>query len=394
MSRKQKKALWSCYVITLLLCGAILFWGFHSSGRFLGSGRAFRVLAFYVMIPGATFLLGLALGSKNARLKWLYPFFSAALAYLILLTLTRFREMGNPLHFIVPFLSASIGIGIGMWIWNLSVKSKGKLKKLAKYAILLGFLVALIHIAHGLTLDDIMEYKEVTFSSPDVPQELDGYRIAFVVDTHFISEERLWGVVEELNQRDLDLLLLGGDFAANTAWMRTSVAILSHIETRDGIFGVEGNHDNHRFLFQAMEEQGMTPLSNSGLHIRENFFLAGVEDLWNRSPSIAAAIAGAEPDDFVLLLSHNPDVAMQQDTTGVHLILSGHTHGGQITFFGLWAPYFTVSDHITSYGQRFRSGWAESHDGTPVFVSNGTGEYLPRIFARPQVILLTLSHEG
>jgi len=264
------------------------------------------------------------------------------------------------------------------------------LKKLGKMALITGAVVALIHIVHALTLDRIIQYKEITFYSPNFPPELNGYTIAFITDTHNISAERLRGVVDELNQRYVDLVVLGGDFSSSTDHMCETVEILSHIHTTDGIFGVEGNHDNYIYLFAAMEAHGITPLSNNGVHIRDGFFLAGVEDLWNRNPNITEALTDAQPEDFVLLISHNPDVSMQQGTTGIDLILSGHTHNGQVAFFGIWAPYFTFRSSITDYGQRFRSGWASSRDGTPVFVSHGTGEYLPRVFARPQVILITL----
>ena len=273
------------------------------------------------------------------------------------------------------------------------VRKKVSLKRVIDIVLLIGFLVGLIHIGHALTFDRIMEYTEVPFHSPRVPPDLEGYRIAFIADTHSISEARLWAVVEELNRRELDLVLLGGDMFSRRADMQKTMELLSQIEATDGIFGVEGNHDNHVTLFAAMEAHGITPLSNSGLLLRENFFLAGVEDLWNRSPDISKAIEEAAPEDFVLLVSHNPDVSMQQDTTGVDLILSAHSHGGQITFFGIWAPYFTFSTVITDYGQRFRAGWALSRDGTPVFVSRGTGEYLPRIFSRPQVVLITFFGE-
>ena len=166
--------------------------------------------------------------------------------------------------------------------------------------------------------------------------------------------------------------------------------ILSTVEAPDGVFGVGGNHDRPTSLFAAMEEYSIVPLSNSGLYVRDHFYLAGTKDLWSRDASIAQAIDGTVPEDFVLLLSHNPDIAMQQDTSGVDLILSGHTHGGQMTFFGVWAPLFTFDTTITEYGQRFRSGWALSKDDVPVYVSNGTGEYMPRVFSRPQVILITL----
>ena len=118
--------------------------------------------------------------------------------------------------------------------------------------------------------------------------------------------------------------------------------------------------------------------------------MAGVHDLWNRNPDVKAAVAGADADDFILLLSHNPDVSMLQSTTGVDLILSGHTHGGQITFFGI--PLYLLRGSITNYGMRFANGFAESRDGVPVYTSNGVGEYytVPRVFARPEAVIFTM----
>ncbi|HCC35478.1 MAG TPA: metallophosphoesterase, partial [Ruminococcaceae bacterium] len=162
--------------------------------------------------------------------------------------------------------------------------------------------------------------------------------------------------------------------------------------TTDGIYGVEGNHDNHVELFAVMEKYGMVPLSNNGVCVRDGLFVAGVEDLWNREPDVAKATRAADDGDFVLLLSHNPDVTMKQNTDNADLILSGHTHGGYVTLFGLFAPALVWSNDITEYGDDFMSGWAKSRDGTDIYISNGTGyfEATPRVFARPQVILLAL----
>ena len=68
--------------------------------------------------------------------------------------------------------------------------------------------VVLIHFLHAVSLDLVIEYKEVDFYSPNVTGELDGYRIAFVTDAHAISERGLMGIVDELNGRDIDLLYL------------------------------------------------------------------------------------------------------------------------------------------------------------------------------------------
>jgi len=269
--------------------------------------------------------------------------------------------------------------------------SKSKARRVR--TVLLGILgvIVLVHGLHALTLDRMIVYREISFSSPNLPEELDGYKIALVTDIHAVTDRRLQMVVDELHQRQVDLLLLGGDFTWDSDALERTMELLSQIQTSDGAFGVEGNHDDYSSLFAAMERHNITPLSNSGVYVRDGFYLAGVEDLWNRNPDVTGAIAEAGADSFVLLLSHNPDVSMQQDTTGVDLILSGHTHGGQLNLFGIWSIGLDTRI-ISDYGSRFQGGWAESQDGIPVYVCRGIGEYYPRVFARPEVTLLTLHH--
>ena len=383
----MRKIIWSCYVITFVLLLAILFGGL--SGAF-DDGYTYRLLNFYFVIPVTLFAMGSFLGYKDAHFKWLYPVLFGFLTRVVVL---QFVNLQVGLHFL-PFLCAFLGMVSGITarlvLQNLSKSAQAKLKKIAKVVCATAGAIVLIHIVHAVTLDRTIEYKELFFSSPNIPAEMNGYRIAFVADTHNLPMYQLKAVVEELNHRHVDLLLLGGDFSAAYWAQWQSMEILSQTITTDGIFGVEGNHDNYRYLFEAKRAFGIVPLSNNGVLVRENFFLAGVEDLWNRNPNIADAIENSSPEDFVLLVSHNPDVAMKQDTIDVDLIVSGHTHGGQITFFGVWAPYFTFGNSVTEYGQQFASTWAESPDGIPILISNGLCGYVIRVFARPQVILLTL----
>ena len=264
--------------------------------------------------------------------------------------------------------------------------------KFTAISILILTLAALIHVVHAETLDKIIEYKEIAFRSRDVGPELSGYRIGFVSDTHMMTDDRLAEAMDELNGRRLDLLALGGDYRTSLRLHSRTMEIISKASAADGIYGVEGNHD-FGDLSRAMASHSITKLSNAGQYVRGNLFIAGVEDLMNGRPDVTKSLKGSTPEDFALLLSHNPDVAMLQNTSGADLILSGHTHGGQVTCFGIWAPYFTISKTITGYGQRFRSGWARSANGVPVYVSNGAGEYLIRVFARPQIIIITLLPE-
>ncbi|MCL2407178.1 MAG: metallophosphoesterase [Defluviitaleaceae bacterium] len=254
-------------------------------------------------------------------------------------------------------------------------------------------LISAIHIVHAITLDRIVRYVEVSFRSPNWPADLNGYRIAFVTDFHLITNEEMRVVVEELNRRYINMLLLGGDFLMRDDHYRGTLSQLAQTRTTDGIFGVDGNHDHYRQLFAEMERLGIIPLDNSGVRVRDGFYLAGIRDLWRGVPNIAEAVRGANVGDFILLLTHNPDITMRQPTEGIDLIFTGHTHSGQITFFGF--PLYLLRGSISDYGTRFSRGFAESACGVPVFTSTGIGRYfnIPRIFARPEVVIFTMFNE-
>lgn len=271
-------------------------------------------------------------------------------------------------------------------------------RKYCKYGfriiLLLIIFVVALHVISALTCDHRLQYTEITYSSAKIPPDLNGYVIAFITDTHEITDVDLQKAVSRINSRKVDLLLLGGDFANTTEHMQRGLTILARTATKDGIYGVDGNHDKFWELFPAMEQYGIKPLDNTGLHIKPGFYLAGVQDLWVRRPEVSQALSNVEPVDFVVLLSHNPDVSMQQDMAKVDLMLSGHYHGGHVTFFGLWAPALWPLKSFTPYGQKFMRGWAKGNNNVDVFVSAGTGyRRTPRIFARPQVVFITLKAE-
>jgi len=296
------------------------------------------------------------------------------------------------------FLMLALG-GIGALFGMLLFRHKTRKLKF-KIVAGLGFVIAIsaiIHVVHSFTLDRIIKYEEIDFQTDAWPAELDGYRIAFMTDFHTITDEDMAEIIVEINRRNIDLLLLGGDFSSDVfrggTHYQGTVREISRAVTTDGIFGVDGNHDDAVMLFRAKERYGIVPLDNSGLQIREGFYLAGVQDMVLRNSDIATAIAGAAVDDFVILVSHNPDVTMAQSTDGVDLIFTGHSHGGQMTFFGF--PIYLLRGDVTAYRLRFAHGFAYSADDVPVFTSRGVGVYYrwPRIFARPEVVIFTMYSE-
>lgn len=252
--------------------------------------------------------------------------------------------------------------------------------------VLVVVLIAAAHVISALTIDRRIHYKELSYASAKIPQALDGYVIAFLVDTHDLTAAEMEVVVDRINDRNVDLLLLGGDYRSFNAG--PTLKVLANTKTKDGVFGVMGNHDVYKDIVDNMQKHGMVFLYNKGLELKPGFFLAGVSDLQTHKPRVGKALEGANKNNFVLLLSHNPVLALEHDVSGVDLMLSGHTHGGLINFFGLWSPALALR---YPPGNKLRSGWHKV-ENTDILVSNGTGYTLkiPQVFARPQVIFLTL----
>lgn len=283
------------------------------------------------------------------------------------------------------------GAGVGCYLAMRFLRHKTQ-KRSFKTAALLGVsigLVFLVHIVESVVLGSHVGFREHVFSASNWPAALDGYRIGFVTDFHAIQDHRVAQLVVELNQRNLDLLLLGGDFEMFNNHYQGTLRELARTQTKDGIWGVDGNHDIYHQVFTAMRNHGIQVLDNTGVSLHPGFFLAGVQDDWRRHPDVRQAVASAQPDDFLLVLSHNPDVSMNPDNPWFDLMLAGHTHGGQVNPFGF--PLYLLRHHISRYGLRFASGFAYGYHGQPVFTSVGVGDYyVPRVFAQPEVVIFTM----
>jgi uncharacterized protein len=238
-----------------------------------------------------------------------------------------------------------------------------------------------------------IETKQITIESEQIPTQFDGKTIVFLSDIHagpFFSQERIDNLVSQVNALNPDLILLGGDYVdGDSDYIQSTFNSLSNLKAPLGVYAVLGNKDPQDYTLAAIPQNGINYIGNKGTWISENgsrIRLGGVGDYNNGAQIQNATTSVVTPQDFVILLSHNPDYFPQVNKSKVDLVLSGHTHGGQVTFFGLWAPT-THSD----YGNKYRTGVIEEK-GSTLIVSNGLGTtILPvRFFARPQIIVVTL----
>ncbi|HTJ81369.1 MAG TPA: metallophosphoesterase [Polyangiaceae bacterium] len=174
-----------------------------------------------------------------------------------------------------------------------------------------------------------------------LPDALDGYRIAQLSDLHVGSllpddVARSW--VRKTNALDVDLVALTGDYVTTgTRYHVAAGKLLGELRARDGVFAVLGNHDNF-----GDREPLVSTLAATGVHLLQNermaitrdgatlFEVAGVDDVYTRRADVEKTFAGRNPTTPVLALAHDPKTFPSIAKKGAFLVLSGHTHWGQV----------------------------------------------------------------
>ncbi len=244
-----------------------------------------------------------------------------------------------------------------------------------------------------------IEQKAYIITSPEIPISFDGTRIVFLTDIHYgdrFSNYQLSNAINQARSYDPDIILLGGDYVKNNPkYIQPCFDSLKTLHPPLGVFGVLGNHDHWQgadLTRESMKKAGINSIDNNAFWItkdNQRIRIGGVGDHCEDTQDLNITIKDVNTNDFAILVSHSPDYAPEITSDKIDLVLSGHTHGGQITFFGLYAP--KVPSH---YGQKFLTGKIIL-DKMQIIVSNGIGTvFLPlRFFAPPQIIIMELKSQ-
>ncbi len=173
----------------------------------------------------------------------------------------------------------------------------------------------------------------------NLPAAFDGYTLLLMTDLHL---DGLDGLVERLQEwladEPVDLCLLGGDYrmenyGPSDEAIRRLRLLLPHINARDGVLAVLGNHDCPEMI-TALKNDGIRFLVNEAHCVErgsDRLCVVGVDDPhYFRADDLPAALAQVPPGAFVILLVHSPEIAEEAARYGVPLYLCGHTHAGQI----------------------------------------------------------------
>lgn len=244
-----------------------------------------------------------------------------------------------------------------------------------------------------------IEQKTYIIASPEIPISFNGTRIVFLTDIHYgdpFSNFQLSNAIEQAKPFGPDIILLGGDYVKNSPkFIQPCFDRLKVLNAPLGVYGVLGNHDHWQgadLTREYMNKAGIKSIDNNAFWItkdNQRIRIGGVGDHCEDTQDLNITIKDVTTNDFTILVSHSPDYAPEITSDKIDLILSGHTHGGQITFFGLYAPKVP-----SRYGQKFRTGKIILNK-IQIIVSNGIGTvFLPvRFFAPPQIIIIELKSQ-
>jgi predicted MPP superfamily phosphohydrolase len=186
-----------------------------------------------------------------------------------------------------------------------------------------------------------VELRHNVIVSPHVPPAFDGYTILQLSDLHVeMSEGAMRQVIALLKGVAYDLCVLTGDYRGDTyGRYDTTLAGMRPIRAALGgeVYGVLGNHDTI-CLVPGLEQMGIKMLLNESVAIErggERLYLAGIDDAhFYRVDNIEKAAADIPHDAFSILISHTPEIYRQAAHADFKVLLSGHTHGGQICLPG------------------------------------------------------------
>ena len=266
----------------------------------------------------------------------------------------------------------------------------------------LAFLTALIIIAAiflNMTYINTTKTKmrKEVLKSAKFSDAQKGYTIVFFSDLHYgtsIKSKQLDDLIRRINLVDADLVLFGGDLfddyekmsAEDVEYLKNA---LNKIEAKSGKFAVLGNHDLKNENVQSaigsvLMQSEFEIITNTNLTV-DGLNLVGIDSLKGGQADIEKAYEGVDFKKYTIALCHTPDI-LDSVKEGTDLLLSGHSHGGQINL-----PL--ISDYLTPEGAKNYIHGKYQKGTTLLDITNGVGTtILPfRLFADSEFVVYKLS---
>lgn len=234
--------------------------------------------------------------------------------------------------------------------------------------------------------------KNITLFFPDLPPSADGLCVAHISDLHLQrigARER--AVLKVINRDHPDVIALTGDLVSDQQFRNRCLTFLSQLTARLGVWAVQGNWEHHTgwagdVLRVDLDELGIRLLINEAEPLDLNgskIWIAGTDDPYLGADRVSDTLNGTN-GSFIVLLAHSPEI-LNRLPKGVQLVLSGHTHGGQVRLPFIGAPW------ARGMGGGYVSGLYR-REGTVLYVTNGVGMTVvpARFLCHPEVAYITL----
>lgn len=231
----------------------------------------------------------------------------------------------------------------------------------------------------------------------NLPDKFIDFKIVQLTDLHYgklMPKVFIEQIIDKANSLEGDLIVCTGDYVLSgknvSRQIETVWSSLNKLRAEFGVYSVLGNHDHNANFNKSLE-----CLNNSGQNIRhkaisleksgERIWIGGAGDLWEDDIGVDKAFKKVPNNECKILLAHNPDTADSKFNTRVDLMISGHTHGGQVNLPFIGAPFLPVKN------KKYSSGFIRSKY-TNIFISRGIGwAVIPvRFNCHPEIAMLTL----
>ncbi len=232
---------------------------------------------------------------------------------------------------------------------------------------------------------------------PHLPDVFAGLRIVHLTDLHYgflVPLAVIRHVVRRVNRLRRDLVVCTGDYVHerdSSTEIDAVWPVLAGLTAPLGVYSVLGNHDHWADTARSQEwlQQTNQDLRHKVKVIEregERLWLAGAGDVWEDHRNLDEILGGIPDSDCRIVLAHNPDTADSEYTSRVDLMVSGHTHGGQVDIPFVGPPVLPVRN------KTYSSGLKTSPRGTGVFISKGIGWaiYPVRFNCPPEIAVLEL----
>jgi predicted MPP superfamily phosphohydrolase len=266
----------------------------------------------------------------------------------------------------------------------------------------IAFVVVMVLTVWGFVIEpNRLVVNEVSLPITEVDARFGNLKVALISDLHvgssWVDLKKLHDVVAKTNAVKPDLILLAGDFVAESVIgghfldAESIAAELGNLSAPLGTFAVLGNHD---WVYDG--KRVTTALTSVGIHVIENgavrinrdgkhIWLLGIADAWTRKPDFSKALAEVTDDAPVMAFTHNPDI-FPNAPQRVLLMLAGHTHGGQVNL-----PFVGRLVVPSKYNQRYAIGHVVEN-GRHLYVSPGVGTsvFPVRFRVPPEITVLDL----